>query len=247
MSLYSNFTLKDWLSLNLTTGDVDEFFRNALRTNDEPMAVLALAELIKRGDVDLVKFDIQEATDVGYIIPGSHFAVVFSNALVHYGNRDPLLRRINKNVQRNGSWPKTAAELFRDEKSIVRKYPIPKNNVQPFDGRLDEFLNCFRRDGWFWVEFGIFVHATEWDPHCKEHTSVNAGESYHLTIRDGNVLNEKEIPSVLSILDAAGIEEALPAFNGEELDFYTLDDEGNWVKSELEEDGIFYVTYYPVE
>ena len=73
MSLYGNFTLKEWLALHCATKDIDDLFRKALRDNDEPMAVLALAELIKRGDIDLITYAIQEATDAGYFVLGSHF------------------------------------------------------------------------------------------------------------------------------------------------------------------------------
>lgn len=112
MSLYGTFTLKDWLALNCITKDVDDLFRKALKDNDEPMTVLALAELIKRGDVDLVGRDIIEANNAGYLVLGSHFSTVFANALTQCGNRDPILRKIGKNFHLKGTWPKTTAELF---------------------------------------------------------------------------------------------------------------------------------------
>ena len=46
MSLYGSFTLKEWLALHCVTKDIDDLFRKALKDNDEPMAVLALAKLI---------------------------------------------------------------------------------------------------------------------------------------------------------------------------------------------------------
>lgn len=248
MSLYGNFTLKEWLTLHCVTKDIDDLFRKALKDNDGPMAVLALAELIKRGDIDLVTRAIQEATDAGYFVLGSNFSTVFANALTQYGDRDPILRHISKNVRRKGFWPKTAAELLDGTDFVSCERPTTKSNVRSLDSRLDQFLESFMRSGWFSVEFGFFTPDTEWDPHCKEMASVNAGEHYNLAIKDGFILNREEIPNVLSILDAAGITNALPAFNGNELDLYTLDDGGNWVSSEeAREENFFYMTFYSIE
>ena len=114
MGLYSNFTLKEWLSLNCLTKDVEELFRKALRDNDEPMAVLALAELIKRGDEDLVTRAISDACEAGYLKCGSHFSAVFANALTNLGGRDPFLRRIAKGAHKKGYWPTNMLELIED-------------------------------------------------------------------------------------------------------------------------------------
>ena len=157
MSLYSNFTLKEWLAFHCTTKDIDDAFRKALKDNDEPMAVLALSELIKRGDTDLVTYAIQEATDEGCFAPGSHFSTVFTNALTQYGSRDPALRRISKNVRRNGFWPKTSAELFNNTSSASCEKSTPRS----FDNRLDLFLESFMYDGLFSVEFGEISNALE--------------------------------------------------------------------------------------
>ena len=249
MSLYANFTIKEWLALHCATKDINDLFRKALKDNDEPMAVLALAELIKRGDIDLVTYAIQEATDAGYFALGSHFSTVFTNALTQCGDRDPILKRIARNARKKGYWPKTSAELL-DHADFGGDYkrPATKSGVRSPDERLDQFLESFMRDGWFSVEFGFFAPTPEWDPHCKEHEMVNTGEHYNLVIKNGFVLNREEIPNVLSILDAAGITDALPTFNGDELDIYTLDKDGNWVNpDEAEEDNFFYMSYYSLE
>lgn len=248
MSLYGSFTLKEWLALHCATKDIEELFRKALKDNDEPMAVLALAELIKRGDIDLVTYAIQEATDAGYFTLGSHFSTVFVNALTQCGDRDPILRHIGKNVRRKGFWPKTAAELLDGADLTNCERPATKSNVCCLDNRLDQFLESFMRNGWFSVEFGFFTPGTKWDSHCKEMAPVNTGEHYNLAIKDGFILNREEISNALSILDEAGIANALPALKGNELDLYTLDDDGNWVSSkEAKEEDFFYVTFYSVE
>ena len=253
MSLYGSFTLKEWLALHCATKDIDELFRKALKDNDEPMAVLALAELIKRGDIDLVTYAIQEATDAGYFTLGSHFSTVFANALTQCGDRDPILRRIGKNVRRKGFWPKTAAELLDGTDFANCERPAARSTVRRPDDRLDKFLEGFMQFGWFSVEFGFFTPGTEWDPHCSKHVSVNTGEHYNLVIRDGFILNREEIPNVLSILDAAGIESPLPAFSdevlhGKGLALFTLNSDDDWVSSEeTEEEDFFYVTFYSVE
>ncbi len=246
MSLYGSFTLKEWLSLHCVTNDINDLFRKALKDNDEPMAVLALAELIKRGDIDLVTYAIQEATDAGYFKLGSHFSTVFANALAQCGDRDPILRRISKNVRKNGFWPKTSAELLEGADSVSHERRTTRNNARNLDNRLDQFLESFMREGWFSVEFGFWSPSVAWDPHCKEHVSINDGEHYVLAIRNGFIFNRDEIPDVLEALDEAGITDALPAFNGNELDLYTLVD-GKWVVPDEEmEAGFFYVTYYSV-
>ena len=235
MSLYGNVTLKEWLTLHCATKDIDNLFRKALKDNDEPMAVLALAELIKRGDIDLVTYAIQEATDAGCFTLGSHFSTVFANALTQCGDRDPILRRIGKNVRRKGFWPKTATELLDGTDVASSERPTTRTNVRNLDSRLDKFLESFMRNGWFSVKFGFFNPGFEWG-HCS------------LTIKDGFVLNREEIPSVLSVLDAANITNALPAFDGNELEFYTLDGDGNWTRyEEAKEEDLFYMTFCSVE
>lgn len=249
MSLYGNFTLREWLALHCVTEDIDELFRKALKDNDEPMAVLALAELIKRGDIDIVTYAIQDATNAGHIALGSHFSIVFANALKRCGDRDPILRLISKNVLKKGFWPETAAELL-DGATLADCERLALLDTAPRDSddRLGKFLESFMRDGWFSVEFGIFIPGTEWDPHCKEHVSANIGEYRNLVIRNGFILNREEIPEVLSILDYADITEALPAFNGRELDRYALDTNGDWVNpKEVKKENFFYVTYYSLE
>jgi hypothetical protein len=249
MSLYGNFTLKEWLALHCVTKDIDDLFRKALKDNDEPMAVLALAELIKRGDIDLVTYAIKEAVDAGCFTLGSHFSTVFANALTQCGDRDPILRHISKNVRRKGFWPKTAAELLDGTDFADCERPAKRSTVRRLDDRLDKFLEGFMQSGWFSVEFGFFTPGTEYDPHCHEQVFVNMGEHCNLVIKDGFILNREEIPNVLDILDAAGIKEALPAFSDErQLDLFTLNEDGNWVSSkEAKEDDFFYVTFYSIE
>lgn len=240
MSLYGNFTLKEWLAIHCTTEDVNGLFRKALKNNDSPMAVLALAELIKRGDTDLIVCAIYEAVDAGCFTSGSRFSTVFFNALAQCGNRNPALRHISKNVRKKGSWPKTAAELIEDADAASCECSTPQDAARDPDNRLDRFLESFLRDGWFLVEFGFFAPDSEWVPYRD---SLLAEEHCVLVIRDGRVVNEEEIPRVLNILDAASIIDALPEFDGEELRRYTLDCDGSWTGSE---NSPFYMTYCSV-
>lgn len=243
MSLYGNFTLKDWLSLHNTTEDLEKHFRKALKDNDAPMSVLALTELISRGDTDIVTYAIKDATDEGCFTLGSQFSIVFANALTKCGNRNPFLRRIAANARKKGYWPSTSAELFDG----TNDRPVAQSDAKLFDDRLDAFLKSFAREGWFSIEFGVYLPEPKWDPHCKEQRTVNAGEYYTLAVKDGFVQNRSEIPNVLDLLDRMGIEDALPAFSGKEMVLYIIGDDGEWVYSEeAKEEGFFYVSYYSV-
>ena len=247
MSLYGNFTLKEWLGIHCATGYVDELFRRALKDNDEPMSVLALAELIKRGDIDLVTYAIQDATNAGHIAPGSRFSTVFTNALARCGSRDPVLRLISNNVRKIGFWPKTSVELLDGATAANCKHLVSQNDTRSSDDRLDKFLESFVRDGCFLVELGFFIPGKEWDPHDKEFVPTNIGRYYSLVIRNGFVLNREEIPDILNVLDDAGIMDPLPAFDGKELDYYALVG-GNWVHpSEDEKTPFFYTSYFSVD
>ncbi len=256
MSLYGNFTLKEWLALHCVTKDIDNLFRKALKDNDEPMAVLALAELIKRGDIDLVTYALRDAVDTRCITIGSHFSTVLANALANFGDRDPILRGVAKTVRKNG-WPKTSEELL-DLKYLSGPEQLEKAadllEGTSFkacerlcgDERIGRFLESFAEKGWISVEVGFFAPGTEWNPHCHECVPVNSGEHYNLAIKNGFILNREEIPNILNILDAEGIADPLPAFDGKELDFYTLVD-GKWASPDGSKEGFFYVSYYSVE
>jgi len=250
MSLYGNFTVKEWLALNCVTEDIEGLLRKALKDNDEPMAVLALAELIKRGDNDLVTYAIREAVGAGYITSDSHFSTVLTNALVRYGDRDPVLRQIGKGILREGFQFMTEKEMIENIISVNQGRPIAQKFLRGIDSRLNKFMESFMREGHFSIEFGFFVYGgTEWDPQYKEHCTVDAGEHYNLIVKNGFILNMEDVPNVISILNLAGIEKALPAFDGKELVDYTLSNDGNcWIKSEeTKRKNFFHVSYYSVD
>lgn len=255
MSLYGNFTLKEWLALHCATKDVDDLFRKALKDNDEPMTVLALAELIKRGDIDLVTYALRDTVDTGCITLGSHFSTVLANALINFGDRDPILRGIAKTVRKKG-WPKTPGELL-DPKYLSGPEQIKKAAElldgtdfakidRPLDERIVDFLASFKDKGWISVEIGFFTPGTEWNSHTHESEPVNDGGYYNLIIRDGEILDPEEMDNFLSILDAEGIADPLPAFDGKELDLYTLID-GKWASLDGSKEDFFYVSYYSIE
>ena len=98
MDLYGSFTIREWLMLS-STEDVHEIFRKSLRSNDEPMAVCALDDLIRRGDTDLVMSAINESFDAGRISPGSHFATALINALSLHEDSSPELKFMIKMIK----------------------------------------------------------------------------------------------------------------------------------------------------
>ena len=153
-----------------------------------------------------------------------------------------MLRRISKNIRELGFWPRTSRELLDGTN-------LTSPTIERGPGhRLEKFLEGFMDGGWYSVEVGLFVLGSEWDYHTKETVPANVGERYFLVFRDGYLLDGGEdIPNILGVLDAAGIKDALPTFKGNELDLYTLSDEGKWVSSkEAKEDTFFYVSYYSI-
>ena len=242
MSLYGNFTLKEWLALHCVTKDIDDLFRKALKDNDEPMAVLALAELTKRGDTDLVSYAIMDAIREEHLTSGTHFSSVFANALIQVGSRDPIVRRFGKYFNRHNVWPGTIANLLDGTTFADRECP-----AQNLNKRLEKFLASFAKNGWFSVEIGI----TEVD-----HIQCSSGDydnfvrhHYNIGVKNGFILTMNEIPNVLDILDEAGILDPLPIFHGEELVLYTFDEDGNWVDAKVadKKEDFFYVTYYSLK
>ena len=112
MGFYSTFTLKEWLALHCCTEDVDNLFCKALKDNDTPMAVLALFELVKRCEVDLVKKEVDEAIDAGYFAICWHFSDEFAKALTYLGSCHPALKTIASEVRAAAGWPKAPKEPF---------------------------------------------------------------------------------------------------------------------------------------
>lgn len=245
MSLYGNFSLKEWLSLHCATKDIDDLFRKALKDNDEPMAVLALAELIKRGDTDLVSYAIKDAIREEHLTSGTHFSSVFANALMQVGSRDPMVRRFGKYFNRHNVWPRTIADLLDGTTFADCERP-----AQNLNKRLEKFLASFAKNGWFSVEIGI----TEVDHvQCSSGDYDNFVRHYcnivNIVVKNGFILTMDEIPNVLDILDEAGVTDPLPEFHGEELVLYTLDKDGNWVDAKVAEkkEDFFYVTYHSLK
>lgn len=251
MSLYGNFTLKEWLALHCNTKDIDDLLCKALQDNDEPMTILALAELVKRGDIDLVTYALRDAVDTGCIALGSHFLTVLTNALTSLGDRDPILRGIAKTIRIKG-WPKTSEELLDlkylsgPEQIKLLDGTVFAKIDRPLDERIVDFLASFKDKGWISVEIGFFTPGTEWNSHTHESEPVNNGEHYNLIIRDGKILNPEEMDNFLSILDTEDITDPLPAFDGEKLDLYTLID-GKWASPDGSKKDFFYVYYYSIE
>lgn len=249
MSLYGNFTLKEWLSLNCSKKDVNDIFRKALKDNDEPLAVLALAELIKRDEIYLVTNTISEATDAGCFGFRTHFVTVFTNALTQLGERNPVLRVISKNVRKKGFWPATSAELLYDAhaETLLKRddadfASIEHSAAQNFnvilENRLGEFLKGFLKlDGFFEVKFGTSIYDEEF--FITNHSTVS------LVIENHSILNAEMIPVVLELLDDFGLGKPLPEFHGEEGKSYSLNGYGEWIDVASIEDGedYFYVTY----
>ena len=202
MSLYGSFYNQE-MATHCTTEDVNSLYRKALKDQDEPMAILSMAELIKRGNTDLVAQAITDATEAGCFTAG-HFSAVFANALANLGSRDPLLRRLAQTIRENGSRQETSESL------------------RLLDKRIAVFLaSFFAKKGRGLVCIGCFASVDEWHPHPLG----------YLIIEDGRILNAEEIPDILSILDSKGITNPLPAFDGNEFDLYTIID-GKWVKFE---------------
>lgn len=112
--------------------------------------------------------------------------------------------------------------------------------TQNLDKRIRDFFGSFANVGWFSVEIGI--------------TKVNRlGDfsrcSANIIIKNGTVLNMEDISGVLDVLDNAGIVTPLPAFHGEELVLYTIDENGGWIDAEVadKEEDFLYVTYYSID
>ena len=69
MSLYSIFLIRSWLSLYCSTEEVNRHFRKALKEHNYSMTMLALAELIKRGRIDLATHATQEKPMPDIVFP----------------------------------------------------------------------------------------------------------------------------------------------------------------------------------
>ena len=242
MSLYKNFTIREWLALHCDSKDIDDLFRKALKENDEPMAVLALAELTKRGDTDLVSCAISDATKEGHLAIGTHFSEVFANALRQIGSRDPLLKLFGKYHSVYNAWPETMGDLL----DCTTFADCDRPAMQNLDKRLGNFLASFAKDGWFSVEIGITELRQVLQIPGDYYREELIRHHFNIVVKNGLVLNMDEIPNVLDILDEAGITDPLPEFHGEELTLYTFDEDGNWIDAGVadEKEDLFYVTYH---
>ena len=99
--LYTSLTMRDFLATTCTTSQVKEFLRDGLGSNNEPMTVLSIQELAKRGNEGIILEALNGAFEQGQIPLGSQFAVTLINTLsiVSNGSAMPLLRRYAKAAQ----------------------------------------------------------------------------------------------------------------------------------------------------
>lgn len=96
--MYSNFTLKE-LYRTWQSNRIAEFFEEGLKLNNEPMAITALGELVRRGETTLIYSPLKKAIEEGQISLATQFSVTLGNTLTIAGKRDHLCAELGKGFQ----------------------------------------------------------------------------------------------------------------------------------------------------
>ena len=101
LMMFKNLTIRE-LFLTLDDQRVADFFHEGLQTNNSIMALPAMSELYRRGDLDSIYENLRNAVvDENKIILGSPFAVALANALVLLGDRDKGLRNLGEELTKS--------------------------------------------------------------------------------------------------------------------------------------------------
>ena len=94
--MFKNLTIRE-LFLTLDDKRVADFFHEGLQTNNSIMALPAMSELYRRGDLDSIYKNLRDVmVDENKIIIGSPFAIALGNALVLLGDRNKGLRNLGE-------------------------------------------------------------------------------------------------------------------------------------------------------
>lgn len=89
--MFKNLTVRELL-LTLKDARVAELFHEGLMTNNSIMAMPAMSELFRRGDIDSIYTNLWDAIVNEKVFLGTQFTVTLGNALTLLGDRDKKLK-----------------------------------------------------------------------------------------------------------------------------------------------------------
>ena len=125
----------------------------------------------------------------------------------------PGLRGVWENIYSCKTPPITVEELLKGTKFAECKRFVSQDGAVEHDGRLDKFLEGFKK-------FGTAIIGLGYDYNSGE------GDYRKVAIHEGRISHE-DSEIILSFLDAVGINEDLPEFQGRWRENYRFED-SNW-------------------
>ncbi|MBR2994060.1 hypothetical protein IKF43_01530 [Candidatus Saccharibacteria bacterium] len=100
--MFKNLTVRELL-LTLNDARVAELFHEGLATNNSIMAMPAMSELFRRGDIDSIYANLWDAIVNEKVFLGTQFTVTLGNVLTLLGDRDKKLKVLGEEFVNYGS------------------------------------------------------------------------------------------------------------------------------------------------
>ena len=221
--------------------NVSIYLSDAIKLQDRMSVVTLLRELMDRHETKLAVKALVEIAKSKSLIHHSSFELVVLSVIVDY-EYSPF-DRIWKNIVNNGYCIPTSDGLLAGTE--YAGLSVLQDDVATLDSRVDGFLRGFFNKEDVIVSVGFRTIVSTKGATRQDDASFAGIDECGIMIVNGEIQNSDEVSKLSKLLDVVGIENALPAFQGEWGKFYILNDNGtDWRPLEkIEDKKVFYVIY----
>ena len=221
--------------------NVSAYLSVAIGLQDQMSVDTLLRELMDRRETKLAVEALVEIADSKSLVHYSSFELAVLSIIMNY-EYSPF-DRIWKNILNNGGCIPTSDGLLAGTE--YAGLSVLQDGVAVLDSRVDEFLRGFFNMGDVIVSVGFRTIVSTKGVTKQDDASFAGIDECGIMIVDGEIQDSNEVSKLSKLLDAVGIKNALPVFQGECGKFYILSDYGSdWrLLKEVEDKNVFYVMY----
>lgn len=219
--------------------EVSVYLSAAIGLQDQMSVVILLSDLMDRHETELAVKALVKIANSKSLIHHSSFELAVSSVVANYGYSP--FDRIWKNILDNGGCIPTSDGLLAGTEYAGSS--VLQGDVATSDSRVDEFLRGFFNMGDVIVTVGFRTIVSAKGATKQDDASFAGIDECGIMIVNGEIQDSNEVSKLSKLLDAVGIKNALPVFQGECGKLYILSDYGSdWrLPEKIEDKKVFYV------